>query len=167
MARLDIEGLQAGARVEMAEKRNVTDFALWKFSPTDEQRQMSQFLAAPTAPRTVFISTQKLPDYGRMARLAIEGLQAGARVEMAEKRNVTDFALWKFSPTDEQRQMEWDSPWGVGFPGWRIECPLVQLRQAARREKRWADADALRDQVRDLGYEIEDTAQGPQVRPGK
>jgi cysteinyl-tRNA synthetase len=37
---------------------------------------------------------------------------------MGEKRHVTDFALWKFSPPDRKRQMEWDSPWGVGFPGW-------------------------------------------------
>ena len=51
-----------------------------------------------------------------LARLDIEGLQAGARIEMGEKRNPTDFALWKFSPTDQQRQMEWDSPWGSGLP---------------------------------------------------
>jgi cysteinyl-tRNA synthetase len=42
-----------------------------------------------------------------------------------EKRNPTDFALWKFSPAGERRQMEWDSPWGVGFPGWHIECSAM------------------------------------------
>jgi cysteinyl-tRNA synthetase len=44
---------------------------------------------------------------------------------MGEKRNPTDFALWKFSPKGQQRQMEWDSPWGVGFPGWHIECSAM------------------------------------------
>src|SRR3974377_1423863 len=47
---------------------------------------------------------------------------------MGEKRNVTDFALWKFSPPDRQRQMEWDSPWGRGFPGWHIECSAMSAK---------------------------------------
>jgi cysteinyl-tRNA synthetase len=60
--------------------------------------------------------------------LDIEGLQAGARIEMGEKRSPTDFALWKFSPAGQQRQMEWDSPWGVGFPGWHIECSAMSAK---------------------------------------
>jgi cysteinyl-tRNA synthetase len=76
----------------------------------------------------IYFDTSKLPDYGYLARLRVEGLQAGARVEMGEKRNPTDFALWKFSPPGEQRQMEWDSPWGVGFPGWHIECSAMSAR---------------------------------------
>jgi cysteinyl-tRNA synthetase len=47
---------------------------------------------------------------------------------MGEKKNPTDFALWKFSPKDTQRQMEWDSPWGVGFPGWHIECSAMSAK---------------------------------------
>ncbi len=73
----------------------------------------------------IYFDTSKLPDYGYLARLDIEGLQAGSRVEVGEKRNPTDFALWKFSPAGQQRQMEWDSPWGVGFPGWHIECSAM------------------------------------------
>jgi cysteinyl-tRNA synthetase len=46
---------------------------------------------------------------------------------MGDKRNITDFALWKFSPKDQQRQMEWESPWGTGFPGWHIECSAMSL----------------------------------------
>ncbi len=76
----------------------------------------------------IYFDTSKLPDYGRLARLDIEGLQAGARIEMGEKRNPTDFALWKFSPKDQKRQMEWDSPWGVGFPGWHIECSAMSAK---------------------------------------
>ncbi len=74
----------------------------------------------------VYFDTSKFPDYGKMARLDIAGQQEGARVEKnREKRNATDFALWKFSPKDEQRAMEWDSPWGVGFPGWHLECSAM------------------------------------------
>jgi cysteinyl-tRNA synthetase len=77
----------------------------------------------------VYFDTSKFPAYGRMARLDIAGLQAGARVEMAAgKRNATDFALWKFSPSDKQRLMEWPSPWGVGFPGWHIECSAMAIK---------------------------------------
>ena len=76
----------------------------------------------------VYFDTSQDPEYGYLARLDREGLQAGARVQQGEKRNVTDFALWKFSPPDEQRQMEWDSPWGKGFPGWHIECSAMAAK---------------------------------------
>ena len=76
----------------------------------------------------IYFDTARLESYGYLARLDIEGLQAGARVDVAEKRNPTDFALWKFSPSNEQRQMEWDSPWGVGFPGWHIECSAMSAK---------------------------------------
>jgi cysteinyl-tRNA synthetase len=76
----------------------------------------------------IYFDTSKLPDYGHLARLNIAGLQAGARVEMGEKRHPTDFALWKFSPSDHKRQMEWESPWGVGFPGWHIECAAMSAK---------------------------------------
>ncbi len=76
----------------------------------------------------IYFDTSKDPNYGYLARLDVEGLQQGARVDKGEKRNVTDFALWKFSPPDEQRQMEWDSPWGKGFPGWHIECSAMAAK---------------------------------------
>jgi cysteinyl-tRNA synthetase len=77
----------------------------------------------------VYFDSSLLTDYGKLARLDREGLMAGARVEMAAgKRHPTDFALWKFSPKDKQRQMEWDSPWGVGFPGWHVECSAMATK---------------------------------------
>jgi cysteinyl-tRNA synthetase len=76
----------------------------------------------------VYFDTSKLPDYGYLARLDVKGLDAGSRVETGEKRHPTDFALWKFSPRDQQRQMEWDSPWGRGFPGWHIECSAMSVK---------------------------------------
>ncbi len=76
----------------------------------------------------VYFDTARLPSYGHLARLDAEGLRAGARVDVGEKRSPTDFALWKFSPPGEQRQMEWDSPWGRGFPGWHIECSAMAAK---------------------------------------
>ena len=77
----------------------------------------------------MYFDTSKLKDYGKLARLDIEGLKEGARVEKnTAKKNITDFALWKFSKKEEKRQMEWDSPWGVGFPGWHIECSAMSMK---------------------------------------
>lgn len=73
----------------------------------------------------VYFDTSKLDDYGKLAQLDIEGLRFGARVADTGKKNPTDFALWKFSPSDQKRDMEWESPWGVGFPGWHIECSAI------------------------------------------
>jgi cysteinyl-tRNA synthetase len=73
----------------------------------------------------VYFDTSKQPNYGYLARLDKAGLEAGKRVELGEKRHSTDFALWKFSPPGEKRQMEWESPWGKGFPGWHIECSAM------------------------------------------
>ena len=73
----------------------------------------------------VYFDTSKQDDYGYLARLNRDGIEAGIRVDLGEKKHPTDFALWKFSPANEQRQMEWDSPWGRGFPGWHIECSAM------------------------------------------
>ncbi|MCZ2845837.1 MAG: cysteine--tRNA ligase [Candidatus Bathyarchaeota archaeon] len=74
----------------------------------------------------IYFDTSKFPDYGKLARLDIKGLKAGARIKMVKgKKNITDFALWKFSPKDKKRLMEWDSPWGKGFPGWHLECAAM------------------------------------------
>ena len=78
----------------------------------------------------IYYDTSKFDRYDALVGHArIQGLQGGTRVEMSdEKRNPTDFALWKFSPKDKKRQMEWDSPWGVGFPGWHIECSAMAMK---------------------------------------
>jgi cysteinyl-tRNA synthetase len=73
----------------------------------------------------IYFNTSLQPDYGFLARLDKAGLEAGKRVELGEKKSITDFALWKFSPPGEHRQMEWKSPWGTGFPGWHIECSAM------------------------------------------
>ncbi|MBD3419669.1 MAG: cysteine--tRNA ligase [Chitinivibrionales bacterium] len=76
----------------------------------------------------IYFDTAHFPAYVDFARLDPQSLQAGSRVEMGEKKAPTDFALWKFSPRDVKRQMEWDSPWGMGFPGWHIECSAMSLK---------------------------------------
>lgn len=77
----------------------------------------------------VYFDTSKLSDYGKLARLDIDELRAGARVEFnPQKRNATDFALWKFSPKNAKRDMEWESPWGIGFPGWHLECSAIAMK---------------------------------------
>jgi len=81
----------------------------------------------------VYFDTSKLRDYGKLTGMDFhrlnESLKAGARVEFnPNKRNITDFCLWRFSPKDAKRQMEWDSPWGVGFPGWHIECTVMGMK---------------------------------------
>lgn len=79
-------------------------------------------------PDGIYFDTSKLPDYGKLAKLDLKHLQAGARVDIGEKKAATDFALWKFSDYDTKRQMEWDSPWGISFPGWHIECSAMATK---------------------------------------
>jgi cysteinyl-tRNA synthetase len=77
----------------------------------------------------IYFDTLKFRDYTKLSHQDLEALQEGARVERnPQKRNPTDFALWKFSPKDSKRQMEWDSPWGVGFPGWHLECSAMSMK---------------------------------------
>ncbi len=77
----------------------------------------------------VYFDTSKLNDYGKLAQLDIKGMQEGSRIEFSgEKKNKTDFALWKFSPKNSKRQMEWESPWGKGFPGWHLECSAMSRK---------------------------------------
>lgn len=77
----------------------------------------------------LYFDTSKDPSYGELAGLSEAQLRGGARVEVVKgKRQAADFALWKFSPANEQRQMEWDSPWGKGFPGWHIECSAMSTK---------------------------------------
>jgi cysteinyl-tRNA synthetase len=81
----------------------------------------------------IYFDTSKFAGYGKFANLNLDKIREGARVEVnEEKKNPTDFALWKFSPSTSsglpKRQMEWDSPWGVGFPGWHIECTAMSTK---------------------------------------
>jgi len=77
----------------------------------------------------VYYDTSKFRNYGELGRIDIEGLEEGKRISFSEeKKNKTDFSLWKFSPANQKRQMEWDSPWGKGFPGWHLECSAMSMK---------------------------------------
>lgn len=75
----------------------------------------------------VIFDTAKFPRYADFARLNLEGQRAGARVEIdPERRNAWDFALWV---TNQPKHiMQWESPWGRGFPGWHIECSAMSMK---------------------------------------
>ncbi len=75
----------------------------------------------------VYFDVSTFPSYGRLSRQSLEENEAGARVEVnIEKRNPADFALWKLA--DPTHAMQWDSPWGRGFPGWHIECSAMSMK---------------------------------------
>ena len=76
----------------------------------------------------IYYDTSKFANYGALGGQNLSELRGGARIDDSGKRNSTDFALWKFSPTDTKRAMEWDSPWGLGFPGWHIECSAMSMK---------------------------------------
>jgi cysteinyl-tRNA synthetase len=74
----------------------------------------------------VLFSVEKFKDYGKLSKRNIEEMQAGARVEIDEKKeNPLDFALWKASKPGEPY---WESPWGKGRPGWHIECSVMSQK---------------------------------------
>lgn len=79
----------------------------------------------------VYFDTAKYEEsgfvYGELSNL--DQIIAGARVDFNnQKKNIRDFALWKLSPKNSTRDMEWESPWGVGFPGWHIECSAMSMK---------------------------------------
>ena len=80
----------------------------------------------------IYMDTSKVENYGELMwpnyKKRLADLNAGERVDMKWKKNPTDFALWKFSPENEKRQMERDSPWWLGFPGWHIECSAMSSK---------------------------------------
>lgn len=76
----------------------------------------------------IYFNSSKLKTYGRLWPKKMK-IKAGARIEMVPgKKNPTDFALWKFTPQGVKRQMEWNSPWGQGFPSWHTECVAMAAK---------------------------------------
>ena len=72
----------------------------------------------------LYFDVSTVADYGRLARAVTE--EGEGRIDEVEgKRNAADFAIWRKTPAGETRQMEWDSPWGRGAPGWHLECSVM------------------------------------------
>lgn len=77
----------------------------------------------------LYFDTAKVPDYGRLGLLNLQGQESGKRVSGPHgKRNPQDFAVWRKSPSNAQRLMEWQSPWGIGAPGWHLECSVMSAK---------------------------------------
>jgi cysteinyl-tRNA synthetase len=82
-----------------------------------------------TADGSVYFRIASFPDYGRLSRLDVTGIRAGARVDndRYEKEDARDFVLWKLK-SDEPKWAQWDSPLGPGRPGWHIECSAMSMK---------------------------------------
>ena len=79
----------------------------------------------------IYFDISKFGDYGKLSGIDIEAQEAGARVEVnPEKHNPADFALWKRA--DKEHIMQWESPWGMGYPGWHIECSTMSMKYLGR-----------------------------------
>ena len=110
---------------------NITTTTEWTVA-TDHIPQMIDF--AKTIEKDcyeieggLYFDTSKVPHYGALARAATD--EGESRIDpVSGKRHAADFAIWRKSPPGEQRQMEWDSPWGRGAPGWHLECSVMSLQ---------------------------------------
>ncbi len=132
------EGVDAFAVAEKFTNYFLEDEAKLKISPPHHRPKATDFIQeqisltedlinkgfAYHVEGSVYFRATKFEDYGKLSKNNLEDLQAGARVEVNdEKENPLDFALWK--KADENHLMQWDSPWGRGFPGWHIECSAM------------------------------------------
>src|SRR3546814_16284067 len=86
----------------------------------------------------LYFDTTSVADYGRLARHGSD--EGESRIDPVEgKRHPADFAIWRKPPPGETRQMEWDSPWGRGAPGWHLACSVMSgalpTGRASRRER--------------------------------
>lgn len=110
---------------------NITPPAEWTVA-TDYVPQMIEFAKAIADRHCyrldsgLYFDVSTVPDYGRLARAATDAGES--RIDpVGGKRSPQDFAIWRTSPPGEQRQMEWDSPWGRGAPGWHLECSVMSM----------------------------------------
>ncbi len=77
----------------------------------------------------VYFDVHSISDYGKLARLDLSKLEAGARIEIdAHKKNPHDFVLWFTKSKFENQELQWESPWGRGYPGWHIECSAMSMK---------------------------------------
>lgn len=114
-----------------AKSLNVDDSKITHIKATDYVGKMIKFIkgleeigAAYDTQDTVFFSVEKAKDYGKLSKKNLDDLVAGARVDLNEhKKSPMDFALWKKKKLD--KEPAWNSPWGLGRPGWHIECSVM------------------------------------------
>ncbi|NCO05009.1 MAG: cysteine--tRNA ligase [Candidatus Magasanikbacteria bacterium] len=113
---------------------NLTEPTIWCKATDHIQEQIDQVQTLIDTGYTyetkdgIYFNTAACDNYGALANLQNQELQAGSRVDMGEKKHAHDFALWKFSQPGEHRQMEWDAFGKKGFPGWHIECSAMAMK---------------------------------------
>jgi cysteinyl-tRNA synthetase len=125
----DIAAHYTAAFKQNLEDLNIRPPGRWSVA-TDHIAEMINFAKA-IAPRHcyeldtgLYFDVSTVPDYGRLARATDD--QGESRIDPVEgKRHAQDFAIWRKSAPGENRQMEWDSPWGRGAPGWHLECSVM------------------------------------------
>ena len=77
----------------------------------------------------IYFDVAKFKTYGKLAKLKIKNLKAGARIKIDKaKRNPQDFVLWFTKSKFTDQEMKWPSPWGIGYPGWHIECSAMSMK---------------------------------------
>ncbi len=77
----------------------------------------------------LYFDISTFADYGKMANINLDDLKAGARIDVDEnKRNPYDFVLWFTKSKFENQALVWDSPWGIGYPGWHLECSAMSMK---------------------------------------
>ena len=108
---------------------NIRQPAQWSIA-TEYVPQMIEFAQSISEkhcyelPSGLYFDVSTVADYGRLARAATD--EGEGRIEAVDgKRHSADFAIWRKTPAGETRQMEWDSPWGRGAPGWHLECSVM------------------------------------------
>ncbi|GAO38016.1 cysteine--tRNA ligase [Sphingomonas changbaiensis NBRC 104936] len=124
----DIAKFYADAYWRDIDRLNIRQPATWSIA-TDYVPAMIEFAKSIEAncyqlPSGLYFDTTTVPEYGRLARTKTD--EGESRIDTVEgKRHPTDFAIWRATPPGETRQMEWDSPWGRGAPGWHLECSVM------------------------------------------
>ncbi|MEO9468626.1 cysteine--tRNA ligase [Parasphingorhabdus sp.] len=111
---------------------NIRQPAKWSIA-TDHVEEMIEFAKGIADKHCyecesgLYFDTTTVPDYGRLAGNKSDDVEG--RIEEVEgKRHAQDFAIWRKTPPGENRQMEWDSPWGKGAPGWHLECSQMSMK---------------------------------------
>jgi len=134
MTALEIADKYAKAFKDDMKDLNVLEPTVWCRATEHIQEQIQQVQTLMDKGHTyetsdgIYFDTTTIDDYGKLANLQEQDLQAGNRVSMGDKKSEHDFALWKFSEPDSKRQMEWEAFGKMGFPGWHIECSAMSMK---------------------------------------
>ncbi|MEP2989635.1 MAG: cysteine--tRNA ligase [Parasphingorhabdus sp.] len=133
----DIAKYYTDAYWEDIDRLNIRQPAKWSIATdhVDEMIEFAQGIASKHCYELesgLYFDTSTVPDYGRLARATTD--DGEGRIDAVEgKRHQTDFAIWRKTPAGETRQMEWDSPWGKGAPGWHLECSQMSIKYLGER----------------------------------